>query len=187
MLAGVSYFAVNVLHDDNATTYLFVCVVAPALLVMPLWRRYGQRVGKLRGYVVASLMITVTTISLVLATVLPAAAVYGLVALLGVGYAGQQLFSLAMLPGLHRLRRDPDRQAPGRRVHRPVDAGETFGLRARARRSSAGSSVASAMCRAPRASRCPSRAPPNWACCSDSPSFLGLLSDLPYSSCVRTT
>jgi len=28
MLAGVSYFAVNVLHDDNATTYLFVCVVA---------------------------------------------------------------------------------------------------------------------------------------------------------------
>jgi Na+/melibiose symporter-like transporter len=128
MLAGVSYFAVNVLHDDNATTYLFVCVVAPALLVMPLWRRYGQRVGKLRGYVVASLMITVTTIALVLSTVLPAAAVYGLVALLGVGYAGQQLFSLAMLPDCiaYDAIRTGKRQAG---VFTGLwTAGETFGL-----------------------------------------------------------
>jgi Na+/melibiose symporter-like transporter len=128
MLAGVKYFAEHVLHDENATTYLFVCVVSPALLVMPLWRRFGERAGKLRGYVVASLMITVTTLLLVLSGVLPAPAVYGLVALLGVGYAGQQLFSLAMLPDCiaYDAIRTGKRQAG---VFTGLwTAGETFGL-----------------------------------------------------------
>jgi Na+/melibiose symporter-like transporter len=55
-------------------------------------------VGKLRGYIGASLLITIGTLSLVTAPILGAPAVYGIVALIGVGYAGQQLFGLAMLP-----------------------------------------------------------------------------------------
>ena len=55
MLAGVQYFADHVLHDHGATTMLFVCVVAPAIIVMPMWNRIGARVGKLKGYVMASL------------------------------------------------------------------------------------------------------------------------------------
>ena len=51
MLAGVQYFADHVLHDHGATTLLFVCVVGPAILVMPMWNRVGARIGKLRGYV----------------------------------------------------------------------------------------------------------------------------------------
>lgn len=98
MLAGVQYFADHVLHDHSATTLLFICVVGPAILVMPAWNRVGVRVGKLRGYVAASLMLTVGTFALVLAPWLPVGAVYGLVALIGCGYAGQQLFGLAMLP-----------------------------------------------------------------------------------------
>jgi Na+/melibiose symporter-like transporter len=98
MLAGVQYFADHVLHNHGATTLLFVCVVGPAILVMPLWNRVGARVGKLRGYVAASLLITVGTLALVTAPLLPVAAVYGIVAVIGVGYAGQQLFGLAMLP-----------------------------------------------------------------------------------------
>ncbi|GAA1774008.1 MFS transporter [Luedemannella helvata] len=128
MLAGVQYFADHVLHDPDAVTYLFAGVVAPALLVMPLWRRVGERLGKLRGYVIASLMITVTTLSLGLSSVLPVAAVYALVALLGVGYAGQQLFGLSMLPDCIAY----DTMRTGRRqagVFTGVwTAGETFGL-----------------------------------------------------------
>jgi Na+/melibiose symporter-like transporter len=84
MLAGVRYFA------DR--------VVGPAILVMPAWNAVGARFGKLRGYVAASLVLTVGTFALALAPWLPAIGVYGLVGVIGCGYAGQQLFSLAMLP-----------------------------------------------------------------------------------------
>ncbi len=98
MLAGVQYFADHVLHDHEATTLLFVCVVGPAILVMPAWNRIGARVGKLKGYVAASLTLTIGTFALVAAPLLPVAAVYVIVGAIGVGYAGQQLFGLAMLP-----------------------------------------------------------------------------------------
>jgi glycoside/pentoside/hexuronide:cation symporter, GPH family len=79
-------------------TLLFVCVVGPAILVMPVWNRVGGRFGKLPGYVAASLLITLGTLGLVAAPVLPAAAVYAIVGVIGCGYAGQQLFGLSMLP-----------------------------------------------------------------------------------------
>jgi Na+/melibiose symporter-like transporter len=98
MLAGVQFFAEQVLGDRGAVTLLFICVVGPAILVMPLWNRVGARIGKLRGYIMASLFITVSTLALVSAPVLPRWAVYVIVGLIGCGYAGQQLFGLAMLP-----------------------------------------------------------------------------------------
>jgi Na+/melibiose symporter-like transporter len=98
MLAGVQYFADHVLHSHGATTFLFAFVVGPAILVMPAWNRIGARVGKLRGYVAASLTITIGTLALAASPLLPVMAVYGIVGLIGVGYAGQQLFGLAMLP-----------------------------------------------------------------------------------------
>jgi glycoside/pentoside/hexuronide:cation symporter, GPH family len=98
MLAGVQYFADHVLHDHNATTILFVAVVSPALVVMPFWRRVGERLGKLRGYIIASITLTVATFTLVLAPLLSHLAVYLIIAVIGFGYAGQQLFGMSMLP-----------------------------------------------------------------------------------------
>jgi Na+/melibiose symporter-like transporter len=128
MLAGVRYFAHHVLHDDDATTLLFVSVVGPAILVMPAWNALGARVGKLRGYVAASLMLTVGTFALALAPVLPTIGVYAMLAVIGCGYAGQQLFSLAMLPDCiaDETARTGKRQAG---VFTGVwTAGETLGL-----------------------------------------------------------
>lgn len=128
MLAGVQYFADHVLHDHNATTLLFVCVVGPAILVMPMWNRIGARVGKLKGYVAASLTLTIGTFALVMAPFLPAFAVYVIVGVIGVGYAGQQLFGLAMLPDCIAY----DTARTGRRQAGVFTglwtAGETFGL-----------------------------------------------------------
>jgi GPH family glycoside/pentoside/hexuronide:cation symporter len=128
MLAGVQYFADHVLHDEHATSLLFICVVGPAILVMPIWNRVGARVGKLRGYVAASLLLTVATFALVSARWLPVPAVYGIVALIGAGYAGQQLFSLSMLPDCIAY----DTARTGRRQAGVFTglwtAGETFGL-----------------------------------------------------------
>src|SRR5262249_41868543 len=98
MLAGVQYFADQVLHDTGAVTLLFACVVGSALIVMPIWNRIGDRIGKLRGYVGASLLITVSRFGLVPAPLLPTWAVYTIVGLIGVGYSGQQVFGLSMLP-----------------------------------------------------------------------------------------
>ena len=55
-LATIPYFATYILDRKSATTVLFVGLVAPAILVMPLWARHGHRVGKKRAYVAASLM-----------------------------------------------------------------------------------------------------------------------------------
>ncbi|MFG3705511.1 MFS transporter [Micromonospora sp. NPDC047670] len=99
ILAGVNYFADQILRDpDGGPTVLFVCFVGPALLVMPLWTRVGARVGKLAALVAASLIFAAGALALLATPLLPAAAVYVLVALVGVGYAGQQVFALAMLP-----------------------------------------------------------------------------------------
>lgn len=98
MLAGVQYFADHVLHDHDAVPLLFVTVVSPALVVTPFWRRVGERVGKLRGYLLASATLTAATLALVVAPLVPHFLVYALIAVIGFGYAGQQLFGLAMLP-----------------------------------------------------------------------------------------
>jgi len=128
MLAGVQYFADHVMHDHDAVTLLFVCVVGPAILVMPIWNRVGAWIGKLKGYVLASLMITGATFALATAPELPIWAVYAIVGVIGCGYAGQQLFGLAMLPDCiaYDTIRTGKRQAG---VFTGLwTAGETFGL-----------------------------------------------------------
>ncbi len=129
ILAGVDYFATQILRDpEGGPTVLFVCFVGPALLVMPVWSRVGRRFGKLVGLVAASLIFAFGALCLVAAEVLPAVAIYLLVALIGVGYAGQQVFALAMLPDCiaHDEARTGRRQAG---VFTGLwTAGETFGL-----------------------------------------------------------
>jgi GPH family glycoside/pentoside/hexuronide:cation symporter len=129
VLAGVKYFATQTMHSpDLGPTLLFVCFVAPAMLVMPLWSRIGARFGKLRAYVLGSVLLVGGALAMVAAPVLPAAAVYLLTAVVGVGYAGQQVFGLAMLPDCIAY----DAARTGRRQAGVFTglwtAGETFGL-----------------------------------------------------------
>ncbi|MET0416305.1 MAG: MFS transporter, partial [Actinoplanes sp.] len=128
MLAGVKYFADHVLVQESGATFLFAAFVGPALLVMPLWTAVGKRHGKLRSMVAASLLFALGALTLVVAPALPAVAVYLIVALVGVGYAGQQVFALAMLPDCIAY----DTERTGRRqagVFTGVwTAGETLGL-----------------------------------------------------------
>ncbi|GID97009.1 MFS transporter [Amorphoplanes digitatis] len=128
MLAGVQYFSDHVIRQDSGATFMFAAFVGPALLVMPLWTRVGARHGKRRGLIAASLLFAGGALSLLLSPALPALAVYGLTALIGCGYAGQQVFALAMLPDL--IERDTVRT--GRRQAGVFTglwtAGETLGL-----------------------------------------------------------
>lgn len=98
MLAGAPYVATYVLGDAQLAALLFVCLVVPSALVVPLWRLLSLRIGKARGYLLASALFGVTGLTLVLARQEPREVVFVQVALLGVGYAGMQLFPYAMLP-----------------------------------------------------------------------------------------
>ena len=128
MLAGVDYVARVVLDRPAASTYLFVCFVGPALLLTPVWALVGARTGKKAGYVAASLCLAAGALLLVLAGTVPPAAVYAATGLVGVGYAGAQVFPLSMLADVAAV----DASATGQNragVFTGVwTAGETLGL-----------------------------------------------------------
>lgn len=128
MLAGVDYLATDVLGRTGASTILFVCFVGPALVLTPLWARYGARVGKQRGYVVSSLLLATGAALAVLAPVAPPAVTFAATGLVGVGYAGCQVFPMAMLPDAAAT--DAARTGENRAgVYTGVwTAGETLGL-----------------------------------------------------------
>lgn len=98
MLAAAQFVATYTLEDQSALTFLFAALVGPALLVMPLWTRYAARTGKRPAFTTASVLFGVACLALVAMSWAPGWWVYLPVALAGVGYAGMQLFPLAMLP-----------------------------------------------------------------------------------------
>ncbi|GEL95022.1 MFS transporter [Cellulomonas composti] len=98
MLGSAQYVATYTLGDEAAVTYLFVALVAPALLVMPLATRLAHRIGKRRALVGSSALFACAALALLPAREAAGPWVYGPVALAGVAYAGMQLYPLAMLP-----------------------------------------------------------------------------------------
>ena len=126
MLAGVDYLSQWVLGTPGSATLLFVCFVAPALVVTPLWQRYGTARDKKRGYVLASVLLGGGALALLGTRSLPDPAVYALVAVVGVGYAGAQMFPLAMLPDV--ASRTADARTRVGLYTGVWTAGETLGL-----------------------------------------------------------
>ncbi|HEU5473845.1 MAG TPA: MFS transporter [Actinophytocola sp.] len=98
LLAGVDYLARVVLGDTNLQPLLFAGFVGPCLLVMPLWQWVAARYGKRVGFVQASLVFIVAMVGVFAAKWVPVPVVLASAALAGVGYAGMQVFPLAMLP-----------------------------------------------------------------------------------------
>jgi glycoside/pentoside/hexuronide:cation symporter, GPH family len=66
MLAGVDFFSSYILNDPGQTSILFVCLIGPALITMPLWVRVGHRFGKLTGYIICIILFTVGGLGLML-------------------------------------------------------------------------------------------------------------------------
>jgi Na+/melibiose symporter-like transporter len=98
MLAGAQYVATWVLKSEDAVTFLFIALIAPALLAAPFWGAVARRIGKERGFAIASALFGVAALSLVGLLVAPGAWVYLPVAVAGAAYAGMQSLPMAMLP-----------------------------------------------------------------------------------------
>lgn len=98
MLAGVPYYSREVLGDPAAGSLLFASLVAPAVLVMPVWLRFSRRRGKRTGLLVSSLLFAAGAATLLAGDAGGTASVMARVVLVGIGYAGMQMFPLALLP-----------------------------------------------------------------------------------------
>lgn len=111
MLAGGQYVATYVLGDEAALTGLFVALIGPVLLVMPLWARLAHAHGKVPALTAATVLFTLASLMLVAAGVWPGGWVHVPVALAGIAYAGMQALPMSMLPDAT----DMDRELGGRR------------------------------------------------------------------------
>jgi len=98
MLAGAAYVATYLLHDKSALTLLFVALIAPALFFAPVWQLVARKVGKERGFVIASALYGIAALSLTAMVWAPGWWIYIPVGLAGAGYAGMQSLPMAMLP-----------------------------------------------------------------------------------------
>ena len=128
MLAGVDYFARLVLGDSAYQTFLFVGFVGPALVVMPLWQRVGRKYGKRVGLLISSGVFAAAVVGLGASRVLPVGVVFGLMAFVGVGYAGMQVFPLAMLPDVITASEEASGASRAGLFSGVWTAGETLGL-----------------------------------------------------------
>lgn len=126
MLAGAAYVAAEIL--GSGVILLFLSLIAPAILVTPLWAVVSRRIGKERAFRIATVLFGVAALSLVLLLWFPGPWLYGPVALAGAAYAGLQSLPLAMLPDT--VAHDAQKNGPGRAgtFSGVWTAGETAGL-----------------------------------------------------------
>ncbi|MFD5224681.1 MFS transporter [Microbacterium sp. NPDC058342] len=98
MLAAAQYVARWLLDDETAVTQLFVALIAPALLMAPVWKLIADRIGKERAFRLASTVFLLATLVLGVMVWAPGWWIVAPVALAGAAYAGMQTLPMAMLP-----------------------------------------------------------------------------------------
>ena len=98
VLSGVVYVARHVVQAPGASTLAFVCFVGPAVLFAPLWQRIGVRLGKKSGFAVATVVMGVGLTALLVSRTGSLGLLLMAAAVVGIGYAGAQIFPLAILP-----------------------------------------------------------------------------------------
>lgn len=99
-LAAAPYIADHVLGSEDALVPLFIGIVSPLILTMPLWRRAAKRHGKRAALQSAAGFFAAGAVALVALPFLPADirlfAAIGAVVVLGAGFAGTAMLPQAM-------------------------------------------------------------------------------------------
>jgi GPH family glycoside/pentoside/hexuronide:cation symporter len=111
LLATVAYFAEYVIGGGEETvTLLFLALMLPAIVTMPLWLALSRRLGKERCFSLALVLFTAGAVSLWWSPAMSLTVAASLVGVMGIAYAATQLFPYSMLPDTIAL----DRKASGR-------------------------------------------------------------------------
>jgi GPH family glycoside/pentoside/hexuronide:cation symporter len=129
MLGAAQYYATYIVERPTAITILFVCLVAPAIVVMPAWTWVAHHFGKTPGYLASTLVFLVGAAVLILGgRSLSFGLVAAAIAVCGVAYGGCQMFPLAMLPDAVASARDRTGEARAGVFTGVWTAGETLGF-----------------------------------------------------------
>ncbi|XVQ14371.1 MFS transporter [Spirillospora sp. CA-255316] len=97
MLAGSPYFASYILEDTGAITTMFLALIGPLIVTMPLWVRVSRRFDKRGGMLASSLLFMIGGMALSATPAFGELYAHGCVMLMGIGYAGLQLLQFSML------------------------------------------------------------------------------------------
>ncbi|NUR48216.1 MAG: MFS transporter [Hamadaea sp.] len=98
MLAAVPYVATYWLGDYSLTSILFVCVVGPSALAVPVWSALARRFGRLRCFTVATVVFAVAALVNYPLGAAGSKSVLAAAAVLGLCYAALQVLPLALMP-----------------------------------------------------------------------------------------
>lgn len=97
VLAAAPYFSRYILGVADFGL-VFGLLLVPAVFTMPIWAKVGHRLGKRRGFLIASCLFIVGLLASLAASAVPLTVALALICVTSVGYAGMQMFPLAMLP-----------------------------------------------------------------------------------------
>jgi GPH family glycoside/pentoside/hexuronide:cation symporter len=97
MLAGAPYFATYILKDPDAITTLFLALVGPIVIIMPVWVRISRRYDKRGAMLLASWLFLVGGFALTFTQLFGAVYAHICVVVIGLGYGGLQLLQFSML------------------------------------------------------------------------------------------
>lgn len=97
-MAGLPFYSQYVFGKAALTSVFMGAFLAPALLAGPVWMLISRRIGKQRGLLISQGIFVVGSAALLLGAVLGLAASVGIVVVLGVAFAGLQLFAFSMVP-----------------------------------------------------------------------------------------
>ncbi len=129
MLGAAQYYATYIVGRPTAITILFVCLVAPAIVVMPFWNWVAHRFGKTRGFLMATLVFLVGSLILLIGgRNLSLGIIAGAIAICGIAYGGCQMFPLAMMPDAVAADRERTGEARAGVFTGMWTAGETLGF-----------------------------------------------------------
>jgi GPH family glycoside/pentoside/hexuronide:cation symporter len=100
LVALLPYFVSYILVQPGSVFTLgFVVLTVTSVLAMPVWVRVARQRGKAQPYAIALLIFAAMNLAMVLlSSTVPLLAFYALITVMGVGFAGTQLFPFAMLP-----------------------------------------------------------------------------------------
>ncbi len=99
LLAAVVYFAKYILGGGEETvTLLFLALMLPAIFTMPIWLALSRRLGKERCYGLCLVIFALASVGLWWSPEMSVGGAASMIGVMGIAYAGTQLFPFSMLP-----------------------------------------------------------------------------------------
>lgn len=101
-LAGAPYFATYYFNSTGLTSVLTAAFLVPAVFAGPVWLIVSRRIGKQRGLLISQGIFIVGIVALYVGPEIGIAGAVAVIVVLGIAFAGMQLFAFSMLPDVAR-------------------------------------------------------------------------------------